>query len=53
MPDDPDELLFFTLVNLDIKNTSEYSRLTRMEMEGCIDEAGLQEFVKAQDSKPN
>lgn len=47
MPDDPDEKLYFTLVGLDITNVSEYSKLTRMEMEGCIDEAGLQEFVKA------
>lgn len=49
LPDDPDEKLYFTLIDLDISNTSEYARLTKMECEGCIDEQGLQEFVKDSD----
>lgn len=47
LPDDKDELLYFTLVCLDVANINEVSRLTRMELEGCIDQAGLEEFTKA------
>ncbi|CAK9079159.1 unnamed protein product, partial [Durusdinium trenchii] len=46
LPDDKDERLFFTLISLDVANISEFSRLTRLEMEGQIDEEGLREFVK-------
>ena len=46
LPDDPDERLYFVLLDLDVSNSSEYQRLTKMECEGCIDESGLQEFVK-------
>ncbi|CAK9052372.1 Uncharacterized protein SCF082_LOCUS28656 [Durusdinium trenchii] len=46
LPDDKDERLYFTLINLDMANISEMQKLTRMEIEGCIDQAGLDEFVK-------
>ena len=47
LPDDAEERLYWTLVSLDCENIHEISRLTKLEMEGCIDEAGLNEFVKA------
>lgn len=40
------------MINLDMSNVTEFQRLTKMEMEGCIDEAGLQEFQKAPQYKP-
>ncbi|CAJ1441781.1 unnamed protein product [Effrenium voratum] len=46
LPDDKDERLFFTMINLDISNISELRRLTQLEMEGCIDKDGLAEFTK-------
>lgn len=52
LPDDDDEKLFFAMINLDMSNVTEFQRLTKMEMEGCIDEAGLQEFQKAPQYKP-
>ena len=47
LPDDEEEKLFFTMINLDMSNVTEVRRLTKLEMEGCIDQAGLDEFVKA------
>ena len=47
LPDDEEEKLFFTMINLDMSNITEVRRLTKLEMEGCIDQAGLDEFVKA------
>lgn len=41
LPDDPDERLFFTMINLDMSNVSELKRITRLEMEG------LKAFTKA------
>ena len=47
LPDDPDEKLYFTMINLDMANITEVKRMTKLEMEGCIDQAGLDVFVKA------
>ena len=47
LPDDEEEKLFFTMINLDMSNITEVRRLTKLEMEGCINQAGLDEFVKA------
>jgi len=47
LPDDEEEKLYFTMINLDLSNVSELKRLTKLEMEGCIDEEGLKEFTKA------
>lgn len=46
LPDDSDERLWFTIVNLDLSNISELRRITKLEMEGTIDKAGLEEFTK-------
>lgn len=46
LPDDSDEKLFFTIINMDFSNISELRRLTCLEMKGQIDEAGLKEFTK-------
>lgn len=46
LPDD-DEKLFFTIINLDMASLSEVRRLTSLELEGRIDQAGLDAFVKA------
>ena len=35
------------MINLDMSNVSELKRITKLEMEGCIDEEGLKEFTKA------
>lgn len=47
VPDDPEEKLFWTMINLDMSNISEVQRVTKLEMQGCIDQAGLDEFAKA------
>ena len=47
LPDDEEEKLYFTMINMDMSNLTEVRRLTKLEMEGCIDQAGLDEFVKA------
>ena len=47
LPDDPDEKLFYTIINLDMSNITEVKRVTTLEMEGRIDADGLREFVKA------
>ena len=47
LPDDEEERLYFTMINMDMSNLTEVRRLTKLEMEGCIDQAGLDEFVKA------
>lgn len=47
LPEDDDEKLYFTMINLDMSNITEVQRLTKLEMQGCIDQAGLDEFVKA------
>ena len=47
LPDDPDEKLFYTIINLDMSNFTEVKRVTKLEMEGKIDQDGLKEFVKA------
>ena len=46
LPDD-DEKLYFTIINLDMASLSEVRRLTSLEMEGRIDQAGIDAFVKA------
>lgn len=47
VPDDPDEKLFFVIINLDVSSITELRRITQLEIEGNIDAAGLKEFVKA------
>ena len=35
------------MIAVDVSNVNELRRITRLEMEGCIDEEGLKEFTKA------
>ena len=41
------------MINLDMANITEMKRITKLEMEGCIDQAGLDEFTKVQLLKQN
>ncbi|CAK9016951.1 Uncharacterized protein SCF082_LOCUS13410 [Durusdinium trenchii] len=46
-PNDPEELLYFVLVELDIENIAELKRVTKLEMEGGLDADCLKAFVEA------
>lgn len=47
VPDDPEEKLYFVIINLDVSNMTELRKITQLEIEGAIDKDGLKEFVKA------
>ncbi|CAK9083510.1 unnamed protein product, partial [Durusdinium trenchii] len=47
LPDDPTELLFFVLVELNVENIAELKRITSLEMEGTPDSDQLKQFVEA------
>lgn len=52
-PNDPEELLYFVLVELDIENIAELKRVTKLEMEGGLDADCLKAFVEARSARAN
>ena len=47
LPDDPEEKLYFVLVDLDYINSSEFRRATQLELKGKISEDQLAAFKEA------
>lgn len=46
-PDDPEERLYFVMVELNIEDVRELKRVTEMELSGTLDKDGVKAFVEA------
>lgn len=46
-PDDPEEKLFFVMVELNIEDIRELKRVTQIELQGALDPEGVKAFVEA------
>ena len=47
-PEDPDDVLYFVLVNIDVKNVNELKRITSLEIAGTVDPDLLKAFTEAE-----
>ena len=47
LPEDPNAVLYFVMVELNVENIAELKRITQLEINGTLDSDGLAQFVEA------